>query len=141
MVDAIEELRRLEAEVRATVKARIDVEQRFANPEALQSATARAYRDRDAVTSLLLEEVRSKVAADIAAFHEEWCRPDQIARNIERFDVLLDEAPAHIREHRDAIVDDELPEVYRARARIAERLRSAGLASILPEERAGDGQR
>ena len=139
MAEDVEELRRLEGEVRATVKARTDLEQRFANPEALRSATARAYRDRDAVTSPLLEEASGKVAADIAAFHEEWRQPDQIARNIERLDAVLDEAPAHIREHRDAIVD-ELPEAYRGRARIAERLRPAGLESILPEERAGDGQ-
>jgi hypothetical protein len=136
VAEDVEELRRLEREVRATVKARNDLEQRFANPEALRSATARAYRDRDAVTSPLLEEARSKVAADIAALQKEWRHPDQVARNVERLGPVLDEAP---REHRAAIVG-ELPEAFRGRSRVAERLRSAGLESLLPEEGAGDGQ-
>jgi hypothetical protein len=43
----------------------MDLEQRFANPSALRSTTARAFRDRDAVTSPALEETRAKVAGDI----------------------------------------------------------------------------
>jgi hypothetical protein len=66
MADVEAELQRLEREVMATVKARTELEERLANPDALRSATARAYRDRDAVTSPLLEEAREKVAgADI----------------------------------------------------------------------------
>jgi hypothetical protein len=116
MAEDVEELRRLEREVRATVKARTDLEQRFANPEALRLATARAYRDRDAVTSPLLEAARDKVAADIAAFHDEWRQADLIARNMERLAGVLEEAPGHIGEHRDAIID-ELPEAYGPRER------------------------
>lgn len=139
MAEDAEELQRLLKQVRATVKERTDLEHRFANPQALRSATARAYRDRDAVTSPLLEEAREKVTADVAALQKEWRHPDQVARNMERLGAVLDEAPAHIREHAGAIAD-ELPEAYRGRARVTERLKSAGLESLLPEEGAGDGQ-
>lgn len=139
MAEDAEELARLEKAVRATIKERMDLEQGFANPAALRSATARAYRDRDAVTSPALEEARTKVAGDIAAFHQEWRGVDRIAGNVERLEDLLDEAPAPIREHRDAIVA-ELPEVRQLRARIAEDLKRAGLENILPEEGICDGQ-
>ena len=84
MAEDLEELQRLRQQVRATVKERTDLEQRLANPDALRSATARAYRDRDAVTNPLLEEARANVAADIAEFHDHWRHLDQIARNVER---------------------------------------------------------
>jgi hypothetical protein len=140
MAEDVEELQRLQKQVRATVKERTDLEQRFANPDALRSATARAYRDRDAVTNPLLEEARANVAADIAAFHGHWRHVDKIARNVERIGDLLDGAPTHIVGHGDALVAG-LPAVRELRAQVARDLTAAGLHSILPEEGAGDGQR
>lgn len=140
MANDAEELRELERRVRATIKMRMGLEQQLANPGALRSATAQALRDRDAVTSPLLEEARAKVTADIAAFHEEWHSIDKYARTVERLSVVMDEAPTHILKHRDALVDG-LPEARRARARIGERLRTAGLASLLPEEDLTRGER
>lgn len=140
MAEDVEELQRLQKQVRATVKERTDLEQRFANPDALRSATARAYRDRDAVTNPLLEEARVNVAADIAAFHEHWRHVDKIARNAERVEDLLEGAPAHVLGHRDAIVAG-LPAVRERRARIARDLTAVGLQSIVPEEGCGGGQR
>lgn len=140
MADDTAELHRLQQQVRATIKERIDLDQRYTNPDALRAATARALRDRDAVTSPKLEEARDKVNADLAALHKEWHHADQIARNIERLDPALGEgAPAPIRQHRDAIIA-ELPAARSARARIADRIAQAGLAGILPEEGSTSGQ-
>lgn len=139
MPDDAEELQRLQTEVRATIKARTDLEQRLANPQALRSATARAYRDRDAVTNPLLEEARGNVAADIAAFHEEWRHVDKIARSVDRVYDLLADAPVHVQGHRDAIVA-ALPAVRDHRTRVAEDLRAAGLESVVPEEAPGNGE-
>lgn len=134
------ELRRLEQQLRALVKERTDLESRLANPEMLRTAAARAYRDRDAVTSPLLEEARGRVAADIEALHEQWREPDRIARRVERLEMVLDaDAPEHIRSYRDAILAG-LPEVRRVRAGIAATLAQAGLEGILPEEARGDGE-
>ena len=83
MAEDVEELQRLQKQVRATIKERSSLEQGLANPDALRSATARAYRDRDAVTNPLLEEAREKVAADIEEFHKHWRHVDTIARNVE----------------------------------------------------------
>jgi hypothetical protein len=133
MANDDDELQRLEREVRATARARIDLEDRLADPGALRSATARAYRDRDAVTNPLLEEARAKVAADIAALTEQWREVDTVSRNAERLDDLLDEAPDHIRGHRDAIMA-ALPAAREARARVGRDLAEAGLQSLLPQE-------
>ncbi|OBK38613.1 hypothetical protein A5658_03585 [Mycobacterium sp. 1245111.1] len=133
------ELQRLQHEIRAAIKERSDIEQRLANPDALRAATARAHRDRDAVTNPLLDEARGKVSADIAALNEAWRHVDTVTRSIDRLNDLIEHAPAHIRRHRDAIAES-LPNVRQARAKIAERLRAAGLESLLPEE-AGDGAR
>ncbi len=140
MADDEAELARLQREVRATIKARTDLEARLASPEALRSATARANRDRDAVTSPLLEEAREKVAGDIDDFHDKWRHVDKIARSVERVEDLLVDAPAHVIGHRDAIVA-ALPQVRERRARVARDLADAGLAGIVPEEGSGDGQR
>jgi prophage DNA circulation protein len=131
--DATDELHLLSNEVRAVTRERLDLAQRLANPAALRSATARAFRDRDAVTSPVLEEARSKIATDIAAFNKEWRQVDKSARDVERLAELLETAPPRIREHRDAIIA-ELPAVRQARARIAKVLKNAGLATILPDE-------
>jgi hypothetical protein len=139
MVDDVEELQRLRKQVRATIKTRTDLEQRLANPDALRSATARAYRDRDAVTSPLLEEAREKVAADITAFHEEWRHIDKIARNVDRVNDLLVDAPSHILGHRDAIAA-ALPTARDTRAHVADGLKQAGLEGLVPEEGHGDDQ-
>lgn len=133
MADDEAELARLQREVRATIKARTDLENGLANPEALRSAIARAYRDRDAVTSPLLEEAREKVASDIEEFHTQWRHVDKIARNVDRINDLLVDAPAHVLGHRDAIVA-ALPQVREQRARVSREIAAAGLASILPEE-------
>lgn len=140
MSDDADELQSLHREVRATIKARIDLEQHLANPQALRSATARAYRDRDAVTNPLLEEARERVAADIAAFHAEWRHVDKIARSVDRVYDLLVDAPAHVQGHRDAIVA-ALPAVRDRRTRVADDLRTAGLYSVVPEEAPGNGER
>jgi hypothetical protein len=105
----------------------------------LRSATARALRDRDAVTSPLLEEAREKVAGDIEDFHDKWRRVDKIARSVERVEDLLVDAPAHVLVHRDAIVA-ALPQVRERRARVARDLAGAGLAGIVPEEGSVDGE-
>jgi RNA-splicing ligase RtcB len=139
MADDEAELQRLQRLVRATITARVDLESRLANPEALRSATARALRDRDAVTSPLLEEAREKVAGDIEDFHDKWRRVDKIARSVERVEDLLVDAPAHVLVHRDAIVA-ALPQVRERRARVARDLAGAGLAGIVPEEGSVDGE-
>lgn len=139
MAEDAEELQRLRREVRATVKARTDLEARLANPDALRSATSRANRDRDAVTSPLLEEAREKVASDIAEFHDKWRDVDKVARNVDRVNDLLVDAPAHVLGHRDAIVA-ALPAVREHRARVARDIAAAGLQAILPEVGAVDGQ-
>lgn len=140
MADDADELRRLEQQVRTTIKARMGLEQHLANAAALQSATARAFRDRDAVTSPALEEARGKVADDIDAFHARWRELDRIARDVDRLSELIDEAPAHVRGHRDAITAG-LPDVRETRARIARIVAAAGLEGILPEGAPADGQR
>ncbi|MDO2396088.1 hypothetical protein QRB38_20140 [Mycobacterium avium subsp. hominissuis] len=140
MADDEAELARLQREVRATIKARTDLESGLANPEALRSAIARAYRDRDAVTSPLLEEAREKVAADIEEFHKQWRHVDKIARSVERLNDLLVDAPAHVLGHRDAVVA-ALPGVREQRTRVSREIAAAGLASILPEEDTTDGER
>lgn len=139
MAEDVEELRRLQEQVRDTIKERRALEQRLANPDALRSATARAYRDRDAVTNPLLEEARANVAADIAVFHEHWRHSDQIARNVERVADLLDGAPAHVLGHYEAIVDG-LPAAQERRDQVSRDVAAAGLESIVPEEVPGDGQ-
>ena len=138
MAEDVEELQRLQKQVRATIKERSSLEQGLANPDALRSATARAYRDRDAVTNPLLEEAREKVAADIEEFHKHWRHVDTIARNVERVADLLDEAPAYVLSHRDAIAEG-LPAGRERRAQVARGLIAAGLHSILPEEVHVDG--
>ncbi|CAN3132130.1 hypothetical protein ACNUDN_29880 [Mycobacterium sp. smrl_JER01] len=139
MAEGGEELQQLQKQVRVTIKERTDLEQRLANPDALRSATAQALRDRDAVTNPLLEEAREKVSADIAEFHERWRHIDTIARSVERVAELLDEAPAHVLAHRDAIVEG-LPAIRARRFEVARDLTTAGLHSILPEEGVADGQ-
>ena len=134
------ELQRLQHEIRAAIKLRSDLEQRLANPDALRTATARARRDRDAVTNPLLDEARDKVAADIAAWNEAWQHVDIVARNVDRLSDLVEHAPVHIRRHRDAIVE-LLPTVRQDRARIADGLRATGLEGLLPEEGPGCGPR
>ena len=42
MAEDVEELQRLQKQVRATIKERSSLEQGLANPDALRSATARA---------------------------------------------------------------------------------------------------
>lgn len=139
-VDTNDELQRLKQEVRAAISERLDLDQQLANLAALRSATARAYRDRDAVTSPVLEEARSKIAAELTAFHDEWRQVDRIAWSVLRLDEFLKEAPAHIREHRDAIAA-QMPAARQARARIAETMKNADLASILPDQGLTDGER
>ncbi|MEB3023008.1 MULTISPECIES: hypothetical protein [Mycolicibacter] len=132
-------LRDLERQVRDTIAERANLERGLAHPDALRSATARAYRDRDAVTSPLLEEARLKAADDIAEFHKRWRELDKIARNTARLKELLECAPPHVQEHRDAIVA-ELPAAREQRARIGHDVKAAGLESLLPEGYGGDGQ-
>ncbi|UCA22858.1 hypothetical protein [Mycobacterium kansasii] len=136
----VDELHRLEQQIRAAVKERADIEQRLANPAALRSATARAYRDRDAVTSPLLEEARRKVSADIADLHGRWRQIDGIAHRVDRLADLLETAPTHVQEHRDAIMA-ALNQVRLGRSRIAQDLTTAGLECLLPEGAGADGQR
>jgi chromosome segregation ATPase len=127
------ELAQLQERVRAAVSERQDIERQLANPDALRSATARAHRDRDAVTSPLLEEARDKITADIADFLKEWRHVEKVARTAERLLPVIESAPEVVREHHAAI-DAALPAVRRRRAQIAETMRSAGLASILPDD-------
>lgn len=126
-------LRDLEQRVRDTIKQRTDIERQLANPDTLRSAAARAYRDRDAVTSPLLEEARDKVAADIAELHKQWRDIDRTARDIDRIHDLLDDAPDHITAHRDAI-KAALPAARETRSRVGKDIAAAGLQTILPEE-------
>lgn len=139
MSDGVEKLRLLERQVRATVKARMDREHGLANPAALRNATAQAYRDRDAVTSPMLEEARAQVSADVAAFHEQWHYIDKKARNLDRLGPILHEAPSHVLGHRDALVA-AIPEARRVRARIEDAVRAAGLDGILPDEEITHGE-
>jgi hypothetical protein len=127
------ELAQLQEQVRTTVRERQDLERQLANPNALRSATARAERDRDAVTSPLLEEARGKIAADIADFLKEWRHVDKVGRTAERLAPVIETAPDGVREHHAAI-GAELPAVRRRRAQIAEKVRSADLAAILPDD-------
>lgn len=133
------ELAQLQEQVRATVRARQDIERQLANPDALRSATARAQCDRDAVTSPLLEEARGKIAADIADFLKEWRRMDKIGHTAQRLAPVIESAPDGVREHHAAI-GAELPAVRSRRAQIAEKVRSADLASILPDDDAAPEQ-
>lgn len=133
-------LRDLQQRVRDTIKQRTDIERQLANPDTLRSAAARAYRDRDAVTSPLLEEARDKVAADITELHKQWRDIDRTARDTDRIQDFLDEAPDHIKAHRDAI-EAALPTARETRARIGRDLTAAGLQTILPEEASTDGTR
>ena len=77
------------------------------------------------------------MAADIEEFHKHWRHVDTIARNVERVADLLDEAPAYVLSHRDAIAEG-CPRCGTARAGRAG-LIAAGLYSILPEEVHVDG--
>jgi hypothetical protein len=131
-----EDPKQLEAQVRAAVKARQDLERQLADPAALRSATARAYRDRDAVTNPRLEEARAKIADDRDAFDKEWQHIDTVTRNIGRLAEVLDAAPQPIQQHRDAIAA-KTPAVHHARAQIAETLTTAGLAGIIPDPAVG----
>lgn len=140
MPDDIETLRNIEQQVRDTIKQRTDIERQLANPDALRSAAARAYRDRDAVTSPLLEEARDNVANDIAELHKQWRGIDRTARDTDRIEILFDEAPDHIKAHRDAIIA-ALPAARETRARIGRDLAAAGLQTILPEEAPSHEQR
>jgi hypothetical protein len=133
------ELAQLQEQVRATVRERQDTERQLANPDALRSATARAQRDRDAVTSPLLEEARGKIAADIAGFLKEWRYMDKVGHTAERLAPVIESAPDGVREHHAAI-GAELPAVRRRRAQIAEKVRSADLANILPDDDAAPEQ-
>lgn len=132
------ELNRLQQQIRATIKERMDIERHLANPDALRAATARAYRDRDAVTNPRLDEERTKITEDIGAFHDQWNAIDFIADKTQRLAPFLDDAPDSVRAHRDAILT-ELPSVRNARAAIANRLAAAGLANVLPEAEPTDG--
>lgn len=127
------ELAQLQEQVRATVRERQDIERQLANPDALRSATARAQRDRDAVTSPLLEEARGKIADDIADFLKEWRHMDKVGHTAQLLAPVIESAPDVVREHHAAI-GDELPAVRRRRAQVAEKLRAANLANILPDD-------
>ncbi|WP_016894200.1 hypothetical protein [Mycobacteroides abscessus] len=135
--DSAAELERLEQKVRAVTRERMDIERGLSNPAALRSATARAYRDRDAVTSPLLEEARDQIQADVREFHSKWRAIDRIYRDISRLAQFLDEAPQSIRSHRDGIVA-ELPEVRVRRSQIGSKLASEGLVAILPDGESGN---
>ncbi|EHB48867.1 hypothetical protein MycrhDRAFT_5708 [Mycolicibacterium rhodesiae JS60] len=87
------ELAQLQEQVRATVRERQDIERQLANPDALRSATARAQRDRDAVTSPLLEEARGKIADDIADFLKEWRHMDKVGHTAQRLAPVIESAP------------------------------------------------
>lgn len=136
--DSPEALQDLERQVRDTIRARVDIERQMANPDALRSAAALAYRDRDAVTSPLLEDAREKVAGDIAQLHEQWRGIDRAAHDIDRIQDLLDEAPDHIKAHRDAM-EAALPTARQTRTEVGRLLADAGLHTILPEDAYGDG--
>lgn len=136
--DSTETLRDLERQVRDTIRARVDIERQMANPDALRSAAARAYRDRDAVTSPLLEEARQKVAGDIAELHKQWRDIDRVDHDIDRIQDLLVEAPDHIQAHRDAIAA-AIPTARHTRTDVGETLAAAGLHTIVPEGALGDG--
>lgn len=126
------ELERLQQQVRAMVRERLDIERSITNPAALRSATARAYRDRDAVTSPLLEEARVQIESDVREFHEQWRLVDRIPRTVARLDEFLDDAPDSVRDRRNGIAA-ELPAVRELRANIGVTLAQAGLHAILPD--------
>lgn len=128
-----DELRDLRQQIRAAQRERLDLEAHLGSPEALRSATARALRDRDAVTSPALEEARTTMAADIAELQSQWCSVDKTAHVAERFAGVIDEAPLAVRDHHSAIAV-ELPEVRRQRDRIAAELLATGLIGVVPED-------
>lgn len=131
--DTVEELHRLEAELRTVVKARMDLERGLANPDALRPAIGRAYRDRDAVTSPQLEEAREGIIEVIAEFHAAWREVNKAAREIERYEVFISEAPKRIQEARDEVLA-AVPGVRAARTQIGRRVAAAGLIGVIPEE-------
>ncbi|WP_236739718.1 hypothetical protein [Mycobacteroides abscessus] len=133
-----DELHALRQQIRAAQRERLDIESHLGNPDALRSATARALRDRDAVTSPALEEARTKIARDIAALRSQWHRVDRARHIAERFARIIEEAPEAVRDHYHAI-GAELPEVRRIRARIATELRLAGLGTVVSEGQSTDG--
>lgn len=138
--DSAAELDRLQQQVRAIIRERMDIERALANPSALRSAADRAYRDRDAVTSPLLEQARVQIESDVREFHAQWRSIDKVDRNISRLAQFLEEAPQSIREHRDGIAA-ELPVVRERRALVGDNLAKAGLYAILPDREGKHGQR
>lgn len=133
--DSAAELDRLERQVRAMTRERMDIERGLSNPAALRSATARAYRDRDAVTSPLLEEARAQIESDVHEFHAQWRLVDRIPRGMERLAAFLADAPEAIRAHHDGIAA-ELPGALTCRGEIGDTLARSGLHAVLPD---GDG--
>lgn len=131
--DSPEELARLQQQTRDTVRERLKIESQLANPAALRAATARAYRDRDAVTNPELEEGRQQIAAVTKQLQSRWHDIDRRARDIERVARFLDSAPTHIEEHNEAFLA-QMPAVLQGRAQIAARLEQAKLSAILPTE-------
>lgn len=136
--DSAAELERLKRQVRATIHERMDIERGLSNPAALRTATARAYRDRDAVTSPLLEEARGQIESDVREFHAQWRSVDRIPRGVERLAQFLEDAPESVRAHRDGIAA-ELPGVRKRRAEIGEQLAQSGLRAILPDGEGSNG--
>ncbi|MFL0177129.1 hypothetical protein [Mycobacterium sp. SMC-13] len=137
--DSEQELRRLEAELRAVTKTRMDLERGLANPDALRAAASRAHRDRDAVTSPLLEEARQGIVEAIGSFHETWRHVDKCVRQMERFADVIGEAPPRVQECRDEVMA-VAPQVREARARIGARVSAAGLIGVVPGDEVVDGQ-
>jgi hypothetical protein len=134
--DSPEELARLQQQTRDAVRERLKIESQLANPAALRAATARAYRDRDAVTNPELEERRQQIAAVTKELQSRWHGIDRRARDMERVAKFLDSAPKHIEEHNEAFLA-QMPAVLQGRAQIAARLEQAKLSAILPTENDG----
>ena len=137
--DSEQELRRLEGELRAVIKTRMDLERGLANPDALRAATSRAHRDRDAVTSPLLEEARQGIVDAIGSFHEAWRHVDKCVRQMERFADVIAEAPPQVQECRDEVLA-AAPQVREARAQIGARVSAAKLIGVVPGNENNDGQ-
>jgi len=137
--DSEQELRRLEGELRAVTKTRMDLERGLANPDALRAATSRAHRDRDAVTSPLLEEARQGIVEAIGSFHEAWRNVDKCVRQMERFADVIAEAPPRVQECRDEVMA-AAPQVREARAQIGARVSAAGLIGVVPGDEGDDGE-
>lgn len=136
--ETTDDLHALRQQIRAAQRERLDIESHLGNPDALRSATARALRDRDAVTSPALEEARTKISGDISAFQSQWQLVDRAQRITQRFARVIQEAPEAVRDHYHAL-GTELPEVRRIRERIATQLRHAGLETVVPEGQSTDG--